>query len=576
MLLSRQAFPTPVLGATDISPTYAAVATMTVKPFTGERPIGEMGPRVPSDPGVEVSPRLGRGRVEPLIVGRDAEPTETQLFLDAESDPSRSSPDDAWADDFVGAEDEAPPEILPTLPPTPEWALPPQIVADPLPEWTDDGFYNDFGGLNEGLDDIPWDALDDIPWQGDYTVTGWMDASRAQIAYRIPVGPGTSSVWLAIHPGRDESGPPPLIDRLYLVDSTGAIVEKITSASIGDEDGGRQLVVALQGAPEGSKLLVCLTMRCETFPASPGDGADPGAGPEGDPSSPLARTFFELNIQRNDPDPSGTYGGGGGIESPQDTSPAPSPPPPIVPPRASAGYGSIAWNYAQTSRLIVIGVGRGLSVDGGSSTSAFSWAEAGRTVGGRGPSVYLGPLVSRGAAPLGPTLATSVDEPTELIDRANHAVDEALDQIGADLDARLLAGMRGLDGPAPDDAAVTRAIPGAGGLPVLVSATTRVRKQAEADELAANLHSRSVEEALTAEAPESPSTTDPGADDVKLANAGMITRAAGLVVGLGLATGPLYPDLVALARRKLARGKGSSIKRRWRFFRRGRASRPVF
>ncbi|AMV37195.1 hypothetical protein VT85_07170 [Planctomyces sp. SH-PL62] len=58
-----------------------------------------------------------------------------------------------------------------------------------------------------------------------------------------------------------------------------------------------------------------------------------------------------------------------------------------------------------------------------------------------------------------------------------------------------------------------------------------------------------------------PSLLDADAQGEELARAGLATRAFGFLIGLGLATGPLYPDLIAFARKKLFRKSRPSRRR---------------
>jgi len=458
-------------------------------------------------------------------------------------------------------------------------------VPDPL--WSPD--YGESVGelFFYGLDGLPA-----IPWTPDHTVEGSLNDPRAQAAYKVPVGPETGSLTLTLRPARDGSEISPVIDKLFLVDPTGLVIARITTAPMDGvgEGGGQQLLVMLPNAPEGSELVIHLALGGAPSPASPGGGAGSGGGGfEGEPPTPFPEPAgFSLNIQRNDPKPAAP---------PEETSPISPPPaaplgtPPSPPINVTGGWGSL-----QSPSIVLDGLtqfGRGWSAGASTQSSARSIADPDSpiavAIANGSPSAYLGPLVSRGAAPLGPTLATSTDEPTQLIDRENHAVDEAIDRMGAELDSGLLASLKHRDasafegGAAIGDRAMegdeapeapTAAIPGPGGMPVLVSQTSRVRPLAEAGALAAHLQSRSVEEALTAEIPGPPPMADQIAGELEAARAGLATRAAGLIVGLGLATGPLYPDLIALARKKLARAKRPAIRRRWLF--RGGRTRPVF
>ena len=95
------------------------------------------------------------------------------------------------------------------------------------------------------------------------------------------------------------------------------------------------------------------------------------------------------------------------------------------------------------------------------------------------PGVSVGPLVTRGSAPLRPPLGTTPAEPTPSIDRNERAFDLAALESGAELDAELLLGLttnrsdgNGEDTPVNQATRTTEpliALCGPGGLPVMVS-----------------------------------------------------------------------------------------------------------
>lgn len=448
----------------------------------------------------------------------------------------------------------------------------PNPMSAPAGENSAGGFVSG-GFIYEGLDDLP-----EIPWTADHTVEGSFDPSRGQVAYKVPIGPETGSLRLWLRPTQGGASAAPIIDRLFLVDPSGRVIAKITTAPFngGAGAGGHKLLVLLPGAPEGSELVIHLSLGSDQSTTSPGSGSgSSGGGFDGEPPPPFIEpTGFVFNVQRSDPNPASTL---------EDPSPAP-PMEPIgmAPPSSTDRVGG--WTPLQAASLIVDGlirIERGRSANDGLPTSSrFGTDPESRSAGAS--SVYLGPLVSRGAAPLGPTLATSTDGPTQLIDREAQAVDEAIERIEAELDSGLLEGLKRRDvsasawsveagvrpsarAEAPDEPTI--AITGPRGLPVLISRAGRRLPRAEALALAKHLQSRSVEEALTAEVPGPPTMADQAevAGDVEVARAGLATRAAGLIAGLGLATGPLYPDLIALARKKFTRAKRPAIKRRWPF-----------
>jgi hypothetical protein len=204
--------------------------------------------------------------------------------------------------------------------------------------------------------------------------------------------------------------------------------------------------------------------------------------------------------------------------------------------------------------------------------------------GAESPSISLGPLVSRGSSPMGPALATSVDDPAPSISRDDRAgLDRTFGRLdGADLEAALAArrdarpdgaeapGRNG-DGEAGEgDALPLTALKGLGGLPLMVASVRRRRLQERADELAATLRENADQAAELAARPEGPALTpaERASKDEEIARAGLATRAVGFVIALGLASGPLYPDLVALARRKLARKRKGPLPLVRRFFHR--------
>lgn len=431
------------------------------------------------------------------------------------------------------------------------------------------------GLIFEDLDGIP-----EIPWTADHTVEGSLDASRAQVAYKVPVGPETGSLRLFLRPVGGGAEASPVIDKLFLVDPSGQVLARITMEPVdggGDESQG--LLVVLLDAPEGSELVVHLTVK-GGWTTPPGEGADPNGGDPGTQPPPpyFETTDFALNIQRNDSEPPAP------LEDPSSPSPSPTTPIGAAPP-SSGGLGG-GWRPIQTMNPVADGlIWIEASRSGANGDRSATGGDSEVVVAS---SVYLGPLISRGGAPLGPTLATSVEDPTPMIEREGRVVDEAIERIESELGDGLLASMKrretlGLEpkamaermaGPIEETSeAPMAAMPGPGGLPVLVSRIRRNSPRDDAGELAAHLQSRSVEEALTAEFPDPPAIADQMAAESEVARAGLATRAAGLIVGLGLATGPLYPDLVALAKKRLSRAKRFASARRWPF--RGGRSRSA-
>ena len=184
------------------------------------------------------------------------------------------------------------------------------------------------------------------------------------------------------------------------------------------------------------------------------------------------------------------------------------------------------------------------------------------------PGVSVGPLVARSSAPLRPPLGTTPGEPTPSIDRNERAFDLAALGSGAEVDAELLLGLttnrsdgNGEDTPVNPAARTTEpliALRGPGGLPVMVSS---VRAGQSLTDPAAVLATLPAPENLPdpgqqlARLPALPPLEASGAlrhgDEVACID--FLKAACGLMLGIGLTTGPLYPDLMALIRNFLPR-----------------------
>jgi hypothetical protein len=187
------------------------------------------------------------------------------------------------------------------------------------------------------------------------------------------------------------------------------------------------------------------------------------------------------------------------------------------------------------------------------------------------PEISVGPLASRGSAPLGPLLGTIQGDRTLSIDRDERAFDLAMEQLGSGVGLEIaLVGPQVQAGSVGRESADSQSVPprdasgsltplrGTGGFPVLVSSgATQTHTDATA---------------LMATLPPSPGA-DASADDPALVpdltpltlsqpeeqakdeapRTDFLTSACGLVLGVGLATGPIYPDLIGLVRTCLPR-----------------------
>ena len=188
------------------------------------------------------------------------------------------------------------------------------------------------------------------------------------------------------------------------------------------------------------------------------------------------------------------------------------------------------------------------------------------------PEISVGPLASRGSAPLGPLLGTIQGDRTHSIDRDERAFDLAMEQLGSGVGLEIAlvgpqvqtdsVGRESADpqSVSPRDASGSLTpLRGTGGFPVLVSSSGATQADTDATALLATLPKSLVPGAsaddpalvpdltpLTLSRPEEQASDEAARTD-------FLTSACGLVLGVGLATGPLYPDLIGLVRTCLPR-----------------------
>jgi len=399
-----------------------------------------------------------------------------------------------------------------------------------------------------------------MPWTTSYSYTGSIDGMKST-ALRIPVGPFTRTLTLGLTP-QDEGEPfMPRIDQVFLIGRGGEMLSRITGVSILGDGPSQTLYISINGAPTGGEIVVRLVSMASLMPSGPAgqvtdgpDGVEETVDDEGD-ASPLDGTYFELSIRRND------VGAPGGGASATATKVSDGGTPYIVTlgrTDVSTAIGPLA-PAAEPATTTASESGPGPRVAVSTTSGA---ADADVDLADEGPVVvYLGPLVSRTAAALGPVLATTSDEPTPTAGRGPRSQGGGLAAFGADLDLELILAVKARGdrgGPSDADPALTT-LRGPGGVPIVVAGLGVGEGSRDADDLAASAVGAAQEEApLLADALGS------GADEaeVEVARAGLATRALGFLIGMGLASGPLYPDLIALARRKFRRRPRPARRRR--------------
>jgi hypothetical protein len=382
------------------------------------------------------------------------------------------------------------------------------------------------------------DAMPLIPWSREYSYVGVISGSGTT-AIRIPVSPLTRSLTLGLKPGREGAPFTPRVDQVSLFGRGGEVLSHIQGVSfLGDGD-AQVLYISIHGAPIGGEIVVRLAPSL-LWGTTPPNGEEPDGtfvgGGEGyeevdgeGTSPPWVGTYFELSVARNDASgrSEGTAGvAGGAYVASFGQADGPSS---IGPLEATTGTPRIAPSSGWGPRVAVAQatVRRDVDIDPADD----------------GPvEVFLGPLVSRTAAALGPALATASGDPTQATDRASGSRSGVSAALGVGLDR---GSTQVVEADAQADLLLA-AMRGPGGVPILVAGLRAGEEAPEAEALAAS----AVGAAQEAAPPGDPVRPE---GEAEVARAGLVGRALGLLVGMGLASGPLYPDLVALARRKFRR-----------------------
>lgn len=393
-----------------------------------------------------------------------------------------------------------------------------------------------------------------LSWSANQSVTGSVDGQNATVV-RIPVGPSTQTLTLGLKPEQPGSGTYPRIDQVFLLGRHGEVLTSVVGVSFMGDDFEQKLYLAIHGAPIGGEVVVRMVTTSPSAPLETGgpiDGAGDGTGDgqdgndNGDSGPPAWEpTYFELSVQRTDSkappinnNKSENFAPGAGAVT-----------------LVTIGRGDTVTaigSLAPTPEPTVESSERGPTAR--VAASAGTRAEADLDLADDGPvEVYLGPLVSRTAAAFGPALATAAEEATTSTDRGGPQPG-GVDAFGADMDLEMILAIRAR-GESGDAASATDADPalttlrGPGGVPIVVAGLRSGDRDRDADDLAASVVGSGDDATMLAEALELDAPLD--GSEPEVARAGLATRAVGFLIGMGLASGPLYPDLVALARKKL-------------------------
>jgi hypothetical protein len=381
---------------------------------------------------------------------------------------------------------------------------------------------------------------------------------------QIPVGPTTQEVGVSVRPGSgagaDEA---PVLAELTLVDKDGDIIAQLSPISNAQYSNPSDAVtVSLSGAPVGGSLIV-------QFAASTGGAVSTPTAATATPASSELTVPFVIDVQRLE---SVAAGGSGGIGSSVGSFPG----------AGRAGIGTLFWttkgqdqnsiaSTTTTTDAPFVGPESATVINQESPIPpgdelATTAAEAPPDFSGR---IATGPLASRSAAPLGPSLATVLLDAAPAVDRHERALSQDIDtrdfevndgsESGAARAGRFdsvlaRADRRGRSDEFDPAEGTHVAVAGVGALPLMVPAYRTEGRTTDLDALLAALpgspsedlpavvvgadHAADVLSIALATAASSHGDTRPAPD--------YLTAACALALGMGLTTGPLIPDLLRL------------------------------
>ena len=410
----------------------------------------------------------------------------------------------------------------------------------------------------EGIQKLPA-----LPNTDDVAVSGNLGPEQTWATYKMSLGSSTESLKVTV--SNDQLPPAPgnpALDQLYLVGPQGNLLAELKGASANFVGPRQDVDISLSGIPQGSQLVLRVVENPAIAPQT--------SLPQPAPTGTLA---FTMEVQRTDL-----------LGSPIFSSPV------------SAAGSSLSSTYpllfgVATGSLAAVPTSLALSSSSEDlyspvsdpSTESPNQAAPPQAVEDYETAaigVSVGPLVIRGAAAVGPMLATTPGDSTQTIDRTECAFDLALAGSGTDawVDAELLDVLatskarftsHGTSMRLPSDLDQASeslvALRGPGGLPLMVTALPGDRSRVDSSELLATLPTlddaadrEACVGALSDAASIKLRRANPGPDGEDLPCTDFLTAACGLAIGVGLTTGPLYPDLMVLVRTwlpsKLRRG----------------------
>jgi hypothetical protein len=387
------------------------------------------------------------------------------------------------------------------------------------------------------------------------------------VTLQIPVGPATQALGLTLRDADIEfgRGEIPVFAQMSLVSPSGANLEQVGPTWNSGSTPPQDLTVLLHNAPAGGRLVVQIAA------SRPNSETGPGTTSTASTQSASSAVLFIMDVTRQDAPVTSqdagmaVQGASAGVGS-ANLAPlqqgrflfanSPSPTAPSTP--AEQDTGLLQNDAPVTAALVSAATEPNLAIE---SADSFDMR------------VATGPLASRSAGPLGPMLAAVDSDPTQPVDRHERALWQEIDGLGAGVETTAWQADSNVSEPAmfPLGQDVTSgvtgtvgpvvAVAGRGGFPSKVTSQGRVRP-IDFEALWATLPASSSSERQVAP----PTHPGVGLPEIALEHDSAhrnpsdplefpdyVKAACGLALGLGLTSGPLFPDLIASRPRKFAK-----------------------
>jgi hypothetical protein len=409
------------------------------------------------------------------------------------------------------------------------------------------------------------------PWSDHLEMGGQLDSEHDSMTYTLPIGPATRTVGISVRPMAEAGSDGPVIDSIILFDANGKKLSEMAAEWDEAHPAPQYVLVTLSNVPSGAHLAFRVSAPAGGFAPAFNDSTLISPPSDASEASPWAIPFM-VDVQWQETTPT----------SPQNekfSGAADSAEPSTV------TFDTVATTHSPSSSSPSSSAARkGGSDDGDLDSASEPIGVVPTTVEPRATTtvrVPTGPLANRSAAPMGGLLASSADDldgdPDANGNESNRRAPDALADFESDwCPNHEPADATGTD--AGEDEQVVVAERGAGGVPLLGPGMIGDDLGTGSSKLLASLAGVPTADSAPSELgipdvsppsvpveatsePWTPKSNRPAGSTLQT----LISAAFGLSLGLTLTSGPLFPDLLAMAR----------TARRPRWFRRRKPSSTV-